>query len=47
LDNELQPGVAFIGDDVTGIDSLELPWPAWSMRSDDVLTEMQIAVTAS
>ena len=43
LDNELQAGVAFIGDDVTGIDSLEPPWPAWSMRSDDLLTEMQIA----
>jgi len=43
LDNELQAGVAFIGDDVTGIDSLEPPWPAWSMRSDDLLTEMQVA----
>jgi hypothetical protein len=42
-DNELQAGVAFIGDDVTSIDSLEPPWPAWSMRSDDHLTDMQIA----
>jgi hypothetical protein len=33
LDDELQAAVAFMGDDVTGIDSLEPPWPAWSMRS--------------
>jgi hypothetical protein len=45
-DNDAQAGVTFIGDDVTDLDSLEPPWPAWSMRVDDLLTEMEQRVTA-